>query len=642
MKSKLLCIGLASVFAVSACDKVKEKLSDDETAEKTEASAEAEGAEGEKAGEAPDESDKGAPEARPETEKADFGEATSVEGGPCGEPVTIEKLGDNSVLTAAGGGCYLVEKQLTVGKGKKLTIEPGVTVQFAENAGMVVHQGTLTASGTADKPITLTGQREKPGFWKGLLIQGSDFSDNALQHVAITYAGNENNFNRAKPAALMFDDDYGKSAFAVRNVELSQSETHGLYMESNLELDFSANTITGNASGAAYVDPRSLGILDTESTYKGNEVDEVLVMGGDVAGAEATWAAIDVPYHVEKSLTVKDDAFVTIEPGATFMFDENTGFVLHKARLNAAGTADKPITMTGAREIAGFWRGILVQGSDSIDNTFDHVTVSYAGAEKNFKRAQPAALMFDNDYGKSSFIIKNSSFTDSATYGLYVEDNVELAFAKNTATRNTSGAAYVHPAIVGMFDGDSDYSGNEADRITTWEGDIAEEATWPTINATYFIEKTPNVKGGFLTIEAGNTLTFAENQGLVVHKGKLAVKGTSENPVVFTGEREIAGYWRGILIQGSDSIDNAIEHTTIRFAGAEKNFKRATPAALMFDSDYGSSAYRINALTVDESAGAALHVEKNVRLKSDDCAAVASGFEPRLTEESVDFSKTCQ
>ncbi|MGM0557038.1 MAG: right-handed parallel beta-helix repeat-containing protein [Myxococcota bacterium] len=634
---KLVYIGLAGVLALSACDKVKEKISGEEKAEKTNEAAEAEKPKAEE--HAPD---KGSPTAQPETAKADFGEASPVEGGPCGEPVSIQKLGENTVLTTEGGGCYLVEGQLTVGEKQKLEIQPGVTIQFAENAGMVVHQGTLKAAGTADKPIVLTGQREKPGFWKGLLIQGSDFSDNTLEHVKITYAGNKNSFNRAKPAALMFDDDYGKSTFVIRRVELSNSETHGLYLESSLDLDFAENTITKNAEGAVYVDPRSLGMLDAKTTYTGNETDEVLVMGGKVGGIEATWPAIDVPYRVEKTLTIKDDAFVTVQPGATFKFDENAGLVLHKARMSASGTAEKPITFTGSRDIAGFWRGMLVQGSDSIDNALEHVTFSYAGAEKNFNRAKPAALMFDNDYGKSSFTIKDATFTDSDSYGMYVESNVELDFTENTLTQNKQGAAYVHPAIVGIFDGDSDYSGNENDRITMWDGDIAEEAAWPTINATYFIEKTPTVKEGFLTIEAGNTLAFAENQGFVVHKGKLAVKGTSDEPVVFTGAREVPGYWRGILLQGSDSIDNVIEHATIRFAGAEKNFNRAKPAALMFDSDYGSNAYRLDDLAVEKSAGAGLHVEKNVRIKSDDCGSIAGGFGPRMTEESVEFSKACE
>jgi hypothetical protein len=636
MKKQLLCIGLASALALAGCDKVKEQVAGDEKTEKGDEKAEAD-----KPKEAA-EADEGAAKSKPETSKADFGEATPVEGGGCAEPVAIEKLSKNTVLTAKGGGCYLVENELKVGKGQKLTIEPGVTVQFAENAGMVVHQGTLNARGTADKTITLTGKRESPGFWKGLLIQGSDYSDNALEHVEIVYAGNENNFKRAKPAALMFDDDYGKSRFTIRNVELSNSETHGIYLESNLELDFAANTITKNAAGAAYVNPTSLGLLDAETTYSGNETDEVLVMGGNVDGLEATWPAIDVPYRVEGNIQVRKGAFVTVEPGAQFKFDENTGFVVHKARFRAVGTAEKPIVFTGSREIAGIWRGILVQGSDSVDNALEYVTIDYAGAEKNFKRAEPAGLMFDNDYGKSSFSIKNSTFSNSASYGIYVESNVELAFEKNKLTKNKQGAAYVHPAIVGQFDADTDYSGNDNDRITTWKGDITVEATWPTFNATVFAEKTATVKEGFLTIEAGNTLAFAENQGLIVHKGKLAVKGTAEKPVVFTGEREVAGYWRGILIQGSDSIDNVIEHATIRFAGAEKNFKRAKPAALMFDNDYGSSAYRLNNVSVEESATAGLHVESEVRIKSDDCSTIAAGVDPRLTAESVDFSKACE
>src|SRR5262245_23845624 len=56
---------------------------------------------------------------------------------------------------------------VVVWPGVTLTIEPGVEVRFAANAGMRV-LGTLHAQGTAEEPIRFTGATATPGAWHGI------------------------------------------------------------------------------------------------------------------------------------------------------------------------------------------------------------------------------------------------------------------------------------------------------------------------------------------------------------------------------------------------------------------------------------------------------------------------------------------
>ena len=73
-----------------------------------------------------------------------------------------------------------------------------------------------------------------------------------------------------------------------------------------------------------------------------------------------------------------------------------------------------------------------------------------------------------------------------------------------------------------------------------------------------------------LSIDPGCTIYFHKNAGLFI-KGSLIVKGTSEDPVVFKGDRMETGYanlpdqWNGITLL-SGSHNNIIDHSIIKNA----------------------------------------------------------------------------
>lgn len=82
-----------------------------------------------------------------------------------------------------------------------LTIEPGCTLEFGQDAGLTVgyhsgSHGALYAVGTAQKPITFTGIAKTAGTWDGLsLSEGTtpgvegDASTTVIQHAVIEYGG---------------------------------------------------------------------------------------------------------------------------------------------------------------------------------------------------------------------------------------------------------------------------------------------------------------------------------------------------------------------------------------------------------------------------------------------------------------------
>ena len=99
---------------------------------------------------------------------------------------------------------------------------------------------------------------------------------------------------------------------------------------------------------------------------------------------------------------------------------------------------------------------------------------------------------------------------------------------------------------------------------------ISKDAVWNN-NRPYLVYNEATVDSGrTLTIEAGTSVYFHKNAGLIV-KGTLIVNGTFEDPVEFKGDRlepaysEIPDQWNGIILC-SGSHDDIINYAKIKNA----------------------------------------------------------------------------
>jgi hypothetical protein len=78
----------------------------------------------------------------------------------------------------------------------RLTITPGTTMVFEKNRGLSVRgtddeddpDGQLSASGTRQNPIELTGLESKKGYWRGVEFKNTT-GGNLLKHVTVEYGG---------------------------------------------------------------------------------------------------------------------------------------------------------------------------------------------------------------------------------------------------------------------------------------------------------------------------------------------------------------------------------------------------------------------------------------------------------------------
>ena len=89
---------------------------------------------------------------------------------------------------------YLIESLTYVADKETLTIAPGTTLVFEQDAGLEANgkAAAIRAEGTATEPITFTGLQHHKGYWAGLHFNDSDSHDNVLRHVIVEYGGSEN------------------------------------------------------------------------------------------------------------------------------------------------------------------------------------------------------------------------------------------------------------------------------------------------------------------------------------------------------------------------------------------------------------------------------------------------------------------
>ena len=102
-------------------------------------------------------------------------------------------ISSNTQWTA---GTYVVTSNIVVLDSAKLTIDPGVTLQFEPNAALIVSDGSLVARGTAGSPIVFTGT--SPWGFVGFGDDAADavfgladeyLSGSILEYVTIENAG---------------------------------------------------------------------------------------------------------------------------------------------------------------------------------------------------------------------------------------------------------------------------------------------------------------------------------------------------------------------------------------------------------------------------------------------------------------------
>lgn len=308
---------------------------------------------------------------------------------------------------------HLVDWDVSVADGHKLTIEPCATVLVAKGkhiwvAYPGVTTGSLVAEGTAEKPIRIAGQTGEP--WASIYLHAPGTA--RLAHVTLE-GGGGGDFEDHSTLDMIGDGVLpADPVLSLDHVTVKGSVGAGVYMQRGATFIAGSKDLTITASGnddfpfPVQIEEHAMDALPT-GTYTGNKIDEILLRteGYGVAGGglvvDATLHERGVPYRMGRLdgldnfiVGPSDDrpaATMTIEPGVVMRFAQHNALKIQassndepaRGAIRALGTADKPIVFTSAEANPhpGDWRGLWFGGNAMPTNALDHVRIEYAGSD---------------------------------------------------------------------------------------------------------------------------------------------------------------------------------------------------------------------------------------------------------------------
>jgi hypothetical protein len=336
-----------------------------------------------------------------------------------------------------------------------LTIEAGVTVQFASGAYLYVGQaqsgaasGGLQGTGTASSPIVLTSASANPtpGSWGGVYFGPSADSTSTLSYATVQYGGQQFAplLNTPIDLGSIYVDAGTASPLSnstslrilLSNLTVSHNGGSGIVFFGPFA-GFAASsgslTIPDWATGGypIVIDANSADSLPASlSTGASGHLGGVGIIaedqnmsegGGDELIHDETWPSIPIPYIYDSSLfnaapvgqcgisidgTASGTITLTIAAPNTIEFGKPCGIYvstnMEGGRIIANGSGAAPIVFTSAQTTPapGDWAGITVNADSTAafgTTSFAYCTFSYAVAATYGAPPGSSELYFDGN-----------------------------------------------------------------------------------------------------------------------------------------------------------------------------------------------------------------------------------------------------
>jgi YD repeat-containing protein len=481
-------------------------------------------------------------------------------------------------ITWTGAVDMVVKSSTTVGAGVTLTIQPGVTVKFAQYVGLWV-EGTLRAIGLSGKSIAFTGTSASKGWWRGVHVVNS--GNAALDYTNFSYSGYWDGVSLAKS---------GAGSLSLKNSVVRDSSDRGLVVSSGYSSFVSANNQFNNNNGRGCHIGINASFDDTTSTFSSNAGPDVHLDGGTIT-ADTTWN-LNPAYslYVSGSITVATGYQLTIKPGTVVKFAQYTGIWV-EGTLNAAGTSEARIHFTDWRDDtvggdankdagssspgAGWWRALKVQGTGTA--VMDWCVLSYAGYWDSITLWKE---------GSGDITVSNTTASKASGYGFYISNSSgSNTFTRITATGNSASGMYVNNSPVtiaaSVFSNNGAYGllheindtvvypdnffmNNGSSNVGVNGGTISKNITWARGIDMEIRGNVTIVAGSTLTIQPGVTVKFAQYNAMWV-EGNLNAVGTPDAPITFTGTSASKGWWRGMHVTGAGNA--TLAYADMSYAG---------------------------------------------------------------------------
>jgi hypothetical protein len=398
---------------------------------------------------------------------------TARAAGPCsGTNLHGGSISADETWCASDGLIHSLGDTVTVQRGVTLTIEAGVTVDWAEAnwSQYVIVLGHLDVNGTAAKPVLLTRSINYPNQnWGGLFFDGSQGDGSGtINYATIQHAGA--NFlppgcagvcGNGQTAVFVKDlapgkqvrinhstitDNVNKGLFvvdstvAVNNTTFSNNKMPIHIVGSTSALSYSGNTFHDNAYPYYY-------------QYNYTIQQDLIFLGADAL----TGQDFDLPaqngldaYVYPAGATIPPGTTMTVQPGVTLR-TEWSYYISVQGRLEAEGTPELPILFSSmprpdANTIL-YWGGLYFDGTQGNGSgSMRHASIEYGGANNlppgcsgTCGNAQTALFVKDVAADRA-LNVSYSTIRDSLGKGLFAVDSPGLHFDNNRILAGRIGA----------------------------------------------------------------------------------------------------------------------------------------------------------------------------------------------------------
>jgi len=275
-----------------------------------------------------------------------------------------------------------------------------------------------------------------------------------------------------------------------------------------------------------------------------------------------------VDYIINCTYRVNGD--LIIDPGVTIQFGTDAGIsVSRSGSIQALGTQEQPVLLTGEDKIAGAWKGVFIESND-IKNTLQNTNIDYAGGSAFNSNGDLGAVIVWSD---TRLKMVNTTIRHSAAYGFNASYGGDALILRDNIITESKAPMIMEGAYPTMISGGT-FIGNETDAIFVNSDQITGQHNWTNLGVPYRIaNRLVVIAGGELTIQPGVTLEFEDDGQLDINEGasgsdpSLIAVGTEQDPITFTGVNKVLGAWNGIYFDTFSPL-NEIGFATIAYASS--------------------------------------------------------------------------
>jgi hypothetical protein len=494
-----------------------------------------------------------------------------------------------------------------------LTIDPGCLIQFGYSLGVSCN-GSISAMGTTEQPITFTRLPDSTQNWRGFYL-ASGTTNAHFNHCILEHCASSNQYNHIQDAFTIYRADN----VLIENTQIIDAYCRAIFIDSanNSSDNLTLNnlTITGCGMDAIYQNAsdyilsiNGLSVSNCNAyplSISGNWVHQLsnitleqnahnvirLVNGGYLVSQ--TLANHGYPYQISGYPLYVNYTTVNLSPGTVFYFENSLTLEIY-GTLNAPGTIENPIIFTRPPETSYYWQGLIFRNNSygnlqhcifsyggkaseygydaSFINNLGATTLSIQNCEINNVQAQAFSC---SDIGSGdSLQIEDLQISGCGTDGFWCNDT-DLNLIANGLSINSCGRnpMSIVPSLAGSIQNLS-LSGNTNNNIRLFQsGYLYNSLNFPNHGYVYRCEVSlTGNNGSLISFEPGCIFWLADNQYMQFY-GAVQAIGTESLPIIFTRYPSSTAYWQGIRVFSS-SWDADFYHCQILYAGSADTYSQ--------------------------------------------------------------------